>query len=97
MNEAKIDCGVASCSVERRPVAMDICDFASALAERIDQVNRGFANRLEPITTSPEPQEDCGTKGGREYPPLFEDLQSNFLRIESALNSLENILSRVEV
>jgi hypothetical protein len=81
----------------RETVASDVLRFAHVLADRASSVAVQVEQKLEPVTRSANP--DCTKDACAEeaYPPLFSELRSCFYRIESALNAIDNTLSRTEL
>jgi hypothetical protein len=85
-------------SAAREPVAAEICKFAAGLAERAENLAARLSGKLSPVTTSATPT--CGMERGidsKEYPPLFAELRTRFFTLETAMNQIEDTLSRTEL
>lgn len=82
----------------REPIAAEIVKFAIELADRSERLAERVGGKLHPVATSPTPlpcREEL--KGHREYPPLFNELNGLFRRLQSSLDNIEETMSRVEL
>lgn len=85
-------------SAVRESVAAEICKFAAGLAERAENLAARMSGKLSPVTTSATPA--CGVDkkiDSKEYPPLFAELRTRFFSLETAMNQIEDTLSRTEL
>lgn len=83
----------------REPIASKILDFATKLGERADALAARANEKLITVMISIKPNPD-GIKPKnfhQEYPPLFSGLHNQLQKIESALDSIEDALSRIEL
>jgi hypothetical protein len=84
--------------VAREPVAQEIMQFASRLAEMSNDLSLRVQEKLSPVMLSERPSATGeALKQPREYPPLFEELRSRLHAIESSLHIIENAMSRTEL
>ncbi len=94
-------CGVGSGDMVKasikQPIAQDILSFANSLADRSNMIAGELGVKLEPICSQPNPQNDDGSKDPRQYPPLFDELRKRLLSIESSLNTITDVMDRIEV
>lgn len=83
----------------REPLSADIVRLAALLGERARNLVDRIDGKLSPVCCpSPiqnEENKTCGTQVC--YPPLFKELFSSLSKIEWAINSIEDTLSRCEV
>ena len=83
---------------QRQPIAVEVAKLAASIANHAQQVSEIANIKLQPVMTSETPRACNGqAKDSVEYPPLFSDLRNSLQGIESALNSIEYMLSRTEL
>ena len=94
---ASIDCS-NSVAPPREPIAAEICKFAAGLAERAENLAARVGGKLSTVATSPAPQcREDSKLDSREYPPLFAELRNRFFTLSSAMDQIEDTLSRTEL
>jgi hypothetical protein len=82
----------------RESIAVEICQFATELAERAANLAVRVDGKLSSVTTPAPPA--CVTEPrleGRVYPPLFAELQDRFFTLSAAMDQIEDTLSRTEL
>lgn len=89
----------AKCAVERKPVAHDIMELVSRLANVAEKTAERATGKLAPICTQPCPQTEAGLAGAaeREYPPYFNEVRDRLRTIERSFDQVNDVLNRAEV
>lgn len=88
-------CDAAICA--RRPVSTEVMDFANDLAARAACLAEDVHAKLHPVMNAAPPTGE-GLGVVREvYPPYFQSLRDHLVKIEGALNAIQDALSRTEL
>lgn len=83
----------------RVTVAQEVLDFSYQLAERAANLAERVQGKLSGVMVSPAPACNTGEaeKLSREYPPLFSELRGRLYHFQTALDTIEDALSRTEL
>lgn len=95
------DLAKQECEPATRPVAEEVLNFSSSLAELAGAVASRVGNVLSPIMISSVPEQETNkvvaASPDREYPPLFYELNERLRIIEAALSSISDCMNRTEL
>jgi hypothetical protein len=85
----------------RQPISEDVLKLAGLVADRSIQIVKSMETLLAPVSRPAIPLSEKSALGlpvpEQVYPPLFNSLRDYFKEIDSRINEMEEILSRVEL
>ncbi len=89
-----------SCEAPKRvPTSELTLAIANGVAQRAEALAQLTETKLAPVLVRPLPRGENLNKDAdeEEWPPLFNELRQRFKTISSALNVIDDLLSRTEL
>ena len=80
-------------------VANEVVNFLNALVQEADQLNDRVYSKLSSVMVSAQPTCESAPSSSirREYPPLWDDIQSKLYSIRNYFDSINGALDRTEL
>jgi len=73
--------------------------LASTAAERAQILGEYARKKLACVMREERPDDgkNCATEKSRDHPPLFSELRENLILVHEAMNTIQQILGRVDI